>query len=52
MSPEKGNKAFEGPGTHGLSEQAGVIQSGEEQAEGRFHCFLQIPEGRLERGGV
>lgn len=29
----------------------GVIYSGVKEAEGRSHCFLQLPERRLQQGG-
>jgi len=34
-----------------VAEGAGVVQSGEEEAQGRPHCCLQLPERRLWRGG-
>ena len=50
MCPEKGNKTGEGSGAQvlrGAAEGAGIIYSGEEEAQGRPHCTLQLPEGRL-----
>ena len=53
--PEKGNKTGEGSGPQiswGPAEGAGIVQSGEEEAQRRPHCTLQLPEGRLWWGGV
>ena len=53
--PEKGNEAGEGSGAHvvrGAAEGTGVVQPGEEEAEGRPHRPLQLPERRLQRTGV
>ena len=33
------------------SKGRGVVQPGEEKAEARPYCSLQLPEGRLWRGG-
>ena len=41
--PEKGNKAGEGSGAQalgGMAEGAGIVQSGEEEAQGRPYCSL------------
>ena len=35
----------------GVAEGTGIVQSGEEEAQGRPHCSLQLPERRLWRGG-
>ncbi|NWH80720.1 STAT2 protein, partial [Piaya cayana] len=35
----------------GAAERAGGVSGGEEEAEGRAHCSLQVPERRLWRGG-
>jgi len=45
-----GNKAGEGSGEQvlwGVAVGTGVVQSGEEEAEGRPDCSLQQPERRL-----
>jgi len=50
MCPEKGNKTGEGSGAQILgevAEGAGIVQSGEEEAQGRRYCTLQLPGGRL-----
>lgn len=47
---EEVNKADERSGELVLSavtEGTGVVQSGEEEAEQRSHCFLQLPKRRL-----
>ena len=36
----------------GEAEGAGGVQPAEEEAQGRAHCCLQLPEGRLEPAGV
>ena len=54
MCPEKGSKAGEGSGAQvfkGVTEGTGVVQCGEEEAQGRSYSSLQLPEGRLWRGG-
>ena len=33
------------------NEVAAVVQSGEEAAQGRPHCYLQLPEGKLWGAG-
>ena len=51
--PEKGNKDGEGSGAQllrGAAEGTGIVQSGEEEAQGRPHCSVQLPERRLRRG--
>ena len=35
-----------------MAEGTGIVQSGEEEAEGGPFCSLQLPERRLQRGGV
>ena len=48
--PKKGNEAGEWSGAQalgGVAEGAGIVQSGEEKTQGRSHCTLQLPEGRL-----
>ena len=48
--PEKGNKAGEGSREQvlrGAAEEAGAVQSGEEEAEGGPYCSLQLSERRL-----
>ena len=53
--PEQGSEAGEGSGEQvcwGATEGAGAVQSGEEEAEGRPHCSLQLPERRCSEAGV
>ena len=48
--PEKGNEAGEGSGEQvrwGAAEGTGVVQSGEEEAEGEPYRTLQLPERRV-----
>jgi len=48
--PEKGNMAGKGSSEQvlqGVAEGAGAVQSGEEEADGRPYCSLQLPERRL-----
>ena len=43
-TPENGNKAGTGSGAQALreaAEGAGIVQSGEEEAQGRCYCSLQ-----------
>jgi len=50
VCPEKGKEAGEGSGEQvlqGAAEGAGGVYSGEEEAEGRPYCSLQLPERRL-----
>ena len=35
----------------GAAEETGIVQSGEEEVQGKRYCFLQLPEGRSLRGG-
>ena len=54
MCPEEGNKAGEGTGAKilkGVAQGTGIIHSGEEEAQGRPYCSLQVPERRLWQGG-
>ena len=54
MCPEKGNETGEGSGAQilwGAAEGAGIVQSGEEEAQGKPCCSLQLPERRLWQGG-
>jgi len=49
-SPRKSSKAAEGSRTlvlRGVAEGAGVVQPGEEEAEGGPHCSLQLPKRRV-----
>jgi len=49
-SAEEGNKAGEGSEAQalwGAAEWAEFVQSGEQEAQGRPHCTLQLPKGRL-----
>jgi len=51
----KSNKAGEGSGEQvlwGAAEGAGAVQSGEEEAEGRPSRSLQLPDRRVQWGGV
>jgi len=48
--PEKGSEAGEGSGEEvlwGAAGGAGAVQSGEEEAEGRPSCSLQLPDKRV-----
>jgi len=48
--PEKVNKAGKGSGAQvlwGATERTEIVQSAEENAEGRPHHSLQLPEERL-----
>jgi len=50
VSPGKGNNAGKGSGEQvlgGAAEGAGIVRSGEEEAQGRPYCSLQIPQRRL-----
>ena len=54
MCPEKGNETGEGSGAQvllGAAERAGIVQSGEKEAQGRPHCTLQLPEGGCDGKG-
>jgi len=35
-----------------VAEGTGIVQSGEEEAQGRPHCSLQVPEKRCGEVGV
>ena len=49
-SPQKGSEAVKGLEHKVLqraAEGTGMIQPGEEEAQGRLYCSLQLPERRL-----
>ena len=50
----EGQQSCEGSGAQilwGAAEGTGIVQSGEEEAQRRPYCSLQLPEGRLWQGG-
>ena len=54
MCPEKGNKNGErsrGRVLWGVAEGAGIVQSGEKEAQGKPYGSLQLPERRLWQDG-
>ena len=54
MCPEKGHKAGEESRAQvlwGVADGTGIVQLGEEDAQGRPYGSLQLPERRLWQGG-
>ena len=54
MHSEKGNENCEGSVSQILqvvTKGTEIVQCGEEEAQGRSYSSLQLPEGRLWRGG-